>query len=793
MVKTRYRQPGPKSSKPAQDVESSDEHKTPAGADTKVQEDNETPCISSPAEDENSDKGTTKNRSEADEVEQTLENPETEQLADIEKDPIAEETRDEAEQTVENKETDKGADIDDSTAVSKKVNARDTIESTSKAYEEPVGNTNQPKSLKRILSEVDGSLIDAPKDSDAAVASDPEQPKSPDDTSVAVTKPVIGLRLVPLTQLLKPDLVDKPQKSSPPKPARKSSIRARKSASFIEISSDSEDNQISISSTSSDSKSDSEDEVIRKRASRRKGDAGSSKENNSTNSKLRNGSSKRIHNFKEPMSPSKAIAKAKSFSVNLEKMPNNVNKLMKCYRVNETNESALPRIESWSDADDFENMISTSKIDRVALDKAKEVEKVSPVPATTAKTKRGRRNKKPSSDEEDEEPVKTKNTKKVNGEEEEGRTKRPERMSARNAKLLTKNVIELDDKALKAFNSSESDDDDVPIKPRSTKVATRPIRNARKHARAIESESDKEPAEKKQEESKTKKDSESDKKLFKSKKNLKDDHENEKTAKNRREKSSSTEEEEQPLLPRSRRNMSKESQERSTRSKKESTVEPTTRTSRHKGKSNDLKITIKLNKKEPAKSEDSDNSSDTTKRSSIDFVESSLSDDERLLQPVKLGQKKIVTRNSTSESEAESSTSSDKPPVEVLEPEISDIDTPEDEKPLILEQKLRDRSKFSNNSAFDTLKQKIEQRKNKQKASSDELPKSLSSRRNGNDKDKGSKHNNNDHDDQSTTQDDDDAIVIFNFFDFHHRHEVSLIFYHFVHMLLVELLKNCIS
>lgn len=189
------------------------------------------------------------------------------------------------------------------------------------------------------------------------------------DTEVTQQVPV--LRLVAIEKLLKPDFMKEEEtvkESTSVKPktstkVAKISSRSRKSISYVEISDSSENETIESINSSS------ENELPSKNlsgTSRKSGDL-SSKENNSTNNILSDGKSK--HNFNNPtiISPSKAKM-VKSFTLNIEKMPNNVNKLMKVYKVNDKkNHDELTNsepIDIWSESDDFENMISTSKIEK---------------------------------------------------------------------------------------------------------------------------------------------------------------------------------------------------------------------------------------------------------------------------------------------------------------------------------------------------------------------------------------------------------------------------------------------
>lgn len=544
----------------------------------------------------------------------------------------------------------------------------------------------------------------------------------------------LGLRLVPLTQLLKPEVLVKPTNEKP-KFVRKTTPRVTKSTSYIEISSDSEEvDQISLSST--------DDEIITKKTkSKRVRDAGSSKENKSTNNNLSNGGSKRI-NFKEPMSPTKYMKKGQDLLVNLEKMPNNINKLMKCYRVDEE----LSRIESWSETDDFENMISTSKIDRNAPEKSKQETKKSALKANdvASSSKRSRKVKSDTNSDSDsnsdskevgkrsEKTSISKRSKKVRNESHsedefelkavDSRRQRSERKSAVEAKLRNKTVIEKDEKNLSSGSSSDKDDV-IPLKSTRDVKKSEPIastskstKKARQTAMTSENNSESEPVTKKSR-SKAKKvastDSDSsEKKLFKiklKKKSHKDDHGQEKAKLKRRDKSSSSEDEERAAPSKSKAKQTKENQQKSTRSK-DSSKETGTRSSPRKSKGKKTKASNSSgNDNSGLSSDEEDNKSH---KSSIS-VKSSLSDDEGNMDPIKLGNSP-VKRTSISESEVESSTSTG----QEKKTKSSDLSDSEDEKeePTIVDQKLRNRNKFESNSCFQKLKEKIEQRKIKRKA-----------------------------------------------------------------------------
>lgn len=183
------------------------------------------------------------------------------------------------------------------------------------------------------------------------------------------------LRLVAIEKLLKPDFMQEEEtikestsaKSKTLTKLAKSSSRSRKSISYVEISDSSENETIESINSSSENGESSK----KLSGTSRKSCDLSSKENNSTNNILSDGKSK--HDFNNPtiISPSKAKM-VKSFTLNIEKMPNNVNKLMKVYKVKDKkNHDELTNsepIDIWSESDDFENMISTSKIEKKSSD-----------------------------------------------------------------------------------------------------------------------------------------------------------------------------------------------------------------------------------------------------------------------------------------------------------------------------------------------------------------------------------------------------------------------------------------
>ena len=535
--------------------------------------------------------------------------------------------------------------------------------------------------------------------------------KSEDKENAAEPSAKPGLRLVPLTQLLKPEVLVKPANDKT-KYARKTTPRVTKSTSYIEISSDSEEvDQISLSST--------DDEIVLKKSkSKRVSDAGSSKENKSTNNNLSNGGSKRF-NFKEPMSPTKYMKKGQDLLVNVEKMPNNVNKLMKCYRVDEE----LSRIESWSETDDFENMISTSKIDRNAPEKSKQETKASEVSTSSKRSRKVRNDSDSDSKQETKRLEKTsssRRTRKVrNGSDSDNEVElktmkvkrlRSERKSAVKAKLRNKTVIEKD----KYLSSSSSTDEDdvIPLRNTRDRKKSEPIastsKSTKKTRKAVMT-------------SENNSESESVKK-----RSHKDDHGQEKSKQKRRDKSSSSEDEVKPAPSTSKAKQTKESQQKSTRSK-DSSKETGTRSSPRNGKGKKTKAS------NSSGNDDSGSSSDKEDNKSVkssNSVKSYPTDDEQSMQPIKLGNSP-VERGSTSESEIESLTSAgEDKKIKSSDLSGSETEAKEDEKEesTILEQKFRNRNKFEANSCFQKLKEKIEQRKTKQKPG-DESSSSRESRR----------------------------------------------------------------
>lgn len=726
MAKTRQKRPGPKSSKPVEDEKNEESTEEPDAAETK--------------------KRTRAAKEQSKAPEKTPAEP---------SDPL--------EEAVEQRKE---------PSVSSQVDGETPMDS-----DEPETN-GSGKGDPKDSNEGDEALADVPQigsdESRTNKLADATLEEVVEDVEEPAEKPLV-LRLVPLTQLLKPEVLDKPADKS--KPVRKSSVRARKSTSFIEISSSSSEEPEIISSDSASS----DDEFASK--SKRKRNGESSKENNSTNAKLSKGSSKKGR-FKEPEMPSKGMQQAKELSINLSKMPERVNKLMKSYRVeNET------QIESWSETDDFENMISTSKIDRVALKTNKHE-----APAELEKSRRVEKTKEKSEGEssevelpsDDEEVVQEKSKPRVskkrkklsNDEETEAERvantrKRPERSSARAAKLRTKSVIEISE-------ISSSDEDEVPLKSR--KQLSKPSCSSKptgKFSKTTGSESDNQPITKKANiEKELSSDSSSSGKLFKKKKKKppEDDHSKEKTSRRARKRSSSEEDEGEKKLP-VRGSKAKQTKESQRPRKKKETAPETRSSSRKGGKKDERNVSVKLNKQK-LKTYDSDesdapDSDKDSEKSSSNSKESSLSEDERVLKPIKLGKEIPNQRSSTSESEAESSNGAVLADVIAkLEKDATDSEAeaeiPPKELLPILDEKLRKRNKFEANTAFNVLKQKIKQRKTKRKVSTDETPNTeRSSRRNQTngstsaDKEYSEKNNN---DEASERSDPEDSSSIVNNF-----------------------------
>lgn len=262
---------------------------------------------------------------------------------------------------------------------------------------------------------------DDSKDAHIESTAENSQPATEDEEKSDDNKPSsVGIRLVPLNQLLKPEIVNPPKGKTPRK------ARNVKRSSYIEVSSEESEQEQVLISSSSESDLSSEESVSKKQ--KRKG---------AKSTKLNNGNSS--DQFKEPISPAKIAKGSKNLSVNVNKMPENVNKLMKSYRVeSETN------VLSWSESDDFENMIETSKIDRIVLDKEKDALK-SADENTSGHKKRGHKAK-------IEKPL-TKKAKKADltSSDEAGSTRT---RSTRNAAINRKKIVE------EATSSSEEDSED---------------------------------------------------------------------------------------------------------------------------------------------------------------------------------------------------------------------------------------------------------------------------------------------------------------------------------------------
>lgn len=214
--------------------------------------------------------------------------------------------------------------------------------------------------------------------------------------SESIEKPPITiaplLRLVAIEKLLKPDVLLK-QNEPEPSRQRKSAmnkntrkVSRKKSIECIELSSSnsssSDEDQIDISSTTSESKSSDSDEVVVKRRTSTR----NTRQTQNTNGKS-----------KSTISPNKIInknEKIKSLSVNLQKMPKNVNSFVKVYKIdaNSSNEKQSVKISSQnfnSDSDDFEKLISMTTIEK-QTETAKEVE---PVNETSNKSKKAPKKK----------------------------------------------------------------------------------------------------------------------------------------------------------------------------------------------------------------------------------------------------------------------------------------------------------------------------------------------------------------------------------------------------------------
>ncbi|CRK91917.1 CLUMA_CG005536, isoform A [Clunio marinus] len=415
-------------------------------------------------------------------------------------------------------------------------------------------------------------------------------------------KPVPVLRLVPLTKLLKPDFLAepvKPKANSSKNSARKSSGKSKKS-SYIEISSTSSDSEIEqISITSSDS---SDVQEVNKRKKR------SSKETNSTNKKLTNGNSINKISFKEPESPTIIIRNSEKISVNLEKMPCNVNKLMKTYRIEET----------WSESDDFESMISMSKIDRKAVEKSKEDDEAASKAAI------------------------------------EEQAKRPEKTSAKYSKLKRKNLN------LSDITSDENDSDDD---EKRKKVPMRMTRSLRQKFIAVETESEIELPSKKSPKKKHSNEefdlSSSDEKILSKRKKSsnKDDHSKEKVTDRRRRKSTSSESDRKEVRTRNRLAKSKEppqmsAGQRQTRSRREVQKNH----EKNSMKSNDLRLK-EMFRHSSAEKSNHDSSDGNSESSSSSYHR------KRLLTPLKCSKSEVEHSQSDKESDTSRTVLEDEPPV----------------------------------------------------------------------------------------------------------------------------------
>lgn len=202
---------------------------------------------------------------------------------------------------------------------------------------------------------------------------------SNEDTEAEQQAPI--LRLVAIEKLLKPEFKKKDSTTKASTSLKsitlaskltKTSSRSRKSISYVEISDSSENECDEII----DSSSENEEGLRKQSATTRKNGNLNSKENNSTNNILNDGKSKNDFNNTTIILPSKAKL-VKSFSLNIEKMPINVNKLMKVYKLNDkkNNDELVNNskpLDIWSESDDFENMISTSKIEKKSSDAEKD-------------------------------------------------------------------------------------------------------------------------------------------------------------------------------------------------------------------------------------------------------------------------------------------------------------------------------------------------------------------------------------------------------------------------------------
>lgn len=573
---------------------------------------------------------------------------------------------------------------------------------------------------KMILNEIDGTLIDAPEDSLEEIYAEPAETPKP------------TLRLVPLAKLMNPTLLINPLNASKRLTANKSSPRQRKNASYIEISSDEDEPvQISLSSSDSNSTSDTSKAISIKSLPKK-----ASTNKNHRTVKLSNDTSNTLS-----LNELETVKRAKPLSINLVKMSSNVNKLMRTYRISEDKErNSLPKIEPCSETEDFENMISTSKINKTKVDLEEEKRKKKSLEPETSH----KRSKAFDIDESQLARATRKTTKSIitnEGSVSENETRiRSVRKSARNVKLKTKTAIESDGKS-SSNNSIREDDYETSASLKSshkqpeTKKENRHTRN-KKRAVSAASESDsteeyQDTVEKSRNSKKRPKelnpipeidDEDSNKQLSERKKNkkepIRDDHTQSKPTSKRLRKESSSEEERKPAtkITRSNRlNATNQNSIRSTRSQKESARVPDARkASSLKGKRNKEATSSASERVDGLQENDTAYEIAKLKRSE----ESSGSGDESLMQPVKLGPKLSKLLSTSSPSESEQETSSNEKQVNKIDakkPEASDSETeiPEEEKTPILEEKFRKRNKFDENSAFTALKQKIEQRKNK--------------------------------------------------------------------------------
>ena len=284
----------------------------------------------------------------------------------------------------------------DTAEVSEKTNSKSDVSAATKEVTEDDDNylpnepdkscVNKNKAIDQesvgveLAKNINGSIIldeidDESKENELDNVKNIEN-KTKGDTEIIQQVPV--LRLVAIEKLLKPDFMKEEEtlkastssKSNTLTKLSKTSSRSRKNISYVEISDSSENETVESINSSSENEENSKKLPL---ASRKSGDIGI-KENISTNKILSDGKSK--HDFNNPsiISPSKAKM-VKSFTLNIEKMPTNVNKLMKVYKVNDQknhDELASPEpIDIWSESDDFENMISTSKIEKKSSDPEK--------------------------------------------------------------------------------------------------------------------------------------------------------------------------------------------------------------------------------------------------------------------------------------------------------------------------------------------------------------------------------------------------------------------------------------